>query len=484
MQEVKYADAYLARYKVTPVTTVNTLSQDLTNTPNIRLTKNNLNYNVFNQNTLVTVCGFYHKAQTDGVNGVMVTDAMRTLAISRENKIGIVSFKELCTLSIVPITDNMLLTNNNGIVRLNTGIDTSNKTILLSIGGYLTFVNPLTFKETGIGLYSIDFNNISILDRYYESKNYIDLSSLPVSFSPNNNNAISLNQFMSDTNLRAYMKLSQSFIIVLNIPTITITKQHVKKTGMPGMYIAYTKPEYPLVTNLGRHNEYWHTAEDGQYSITVVDNIVENRIYNTTILNSLSVVGNNRRPGYQGQLSDAYLLRISNMLPPPPPINYSSILIASVLPSNVNNNFSLRLVINISDPSGTYLIKRAPSGNNIDVALTGAGHNPYIHVQGVDSVDQIFIVDPLGLNGLQPNAVGQTWYLYHVEESAIVSNTLIPDSNATTLPPPPPSTPDPAPNADQLTQWGAFPPPGPNNDQLFQWGSDFVIVSPPPPSNI
>jgi hypothetical protein len=129
-------------------------------------------------------------------------------------------------------------------------------------------------------------------------------------FSPYNSEMVTIDQLVSDENIKSYLSLSQSFIIVLDTPNITLNRQYVKKTGMPGKYITYKEPLYPLVLGLGRHAEYWSIKEDGQYSLSVHDNIIENKQFDTLLTSSLTNTDNDRRPNTPTMLSDAYLLQI------------------------------------------------------------------------------------------------------------------------------------------------------------------------------
>jgi hypothetical protein len=105
--------------------------------------------------------------------------------------------------------------------------------------------------------------------------------------------------------------MSQSFIVVLDCPEVYQEVNYVRKTGFPGCYIAYTDPKYPLVTGLGRHNEYWYRLENDQYIMTVYDNAVSNRIYNTVDPYFQNSIGSSELPTDPVYLSGAYLLMIA-----------------------------------------------------------------------------------------------------------------------------------------------------------------------------
>jgi hypothetical protein len=309
----KFKDAFMAGYTVTPVSQSNSSVASIADKTHVRLERNSVDYLNFYNHALVSVNGFYHICDTDGIKGLMVMDAVKSLNISKQNQIGIFSFKDICSLKTYPINKNNLITSNNGTVKIVINKDINNKTVVLCIGGYLYFQDPLTFFNVNDNIFKIDFNQISLLDRYYESKKYIDLSKLPIDFAITNNQQISVSHLLADECLKEYMTLSQSFIIVLGTPKININKRHVKKTGFPGMYISYSLPNLPLVTNFGKHNEYWYQKEDDHYAINVYDNIVENRIFDTMLKEKQITVSDQRRPDIPGSLSQAYFLEITKV---------------------------------------------------------------------------------------------------------------------------------------------------------------------------
>lgn len=307
----KFKDAFMAGYTVTPVSQSNSSIASMTDKIHVRLERQNVDYLSFYNNALISVNGFYHICDTDGKVGLMVLDAMKSLNISKQNQIGIFSFKDICSLKTYPISKNNLVTNNDGTVKIIIDKDIIDKTVILSIGGYLYFQDSLSFFSVNDNIFKIDFNQINLLDRFYESKKYIDLSKLPIDFAATNDQQISVNHLLADECLKEYMTLSQSFIIILDTPNIIINKKHVKKTGFPGMYISYSLPTLPLVTHFGKHNEYWYQKEDAHYAVNVYDNVVENKIFDTLLKNSLTTVSDQRRPDTPGSLSDAYFLEIT-----------------------------------------------------------------------------------------------------------------------------------------------------------------------------
>jgi hypothetical protein len=313
-RSAKFCDAFKAGYTVTPVThaNVDSASTPMADKPDVRLTRTSpvTDYTAFFTHCLVSINGFYHLSDTDGVNGIVVSDAMTTLRHSRQNQIGLLSFSTVCSLQIVPITASMLQHTEPGQANVTLPQDLTNKTVMLVLGGYLHVIDPVTFQRIAQDTFKVDFLSLPLLERYYESKKYLDLSSLNLESSPTNDQQIGIDDLLTPEVLTAYLTLSQSFLVILDCPEIYLQKQFIKRTGLPDMYIAYNEPIYPLVTALGRHPEYWYTLEDGQYSVTVYDALVENRIFDTVMTAELASVDAGRRPAYPGSISPAHFLEI------------------------------------------------------------------------------------------------------------------------------------------------------------------------------
>jgi len=315
----KYADAFKAGYSivaVNPNTSV-TANQPESDKNWLYLTKPTLDYNLFFKSCLVNINGFFHLTDTDGT-GIYCVDGMKTLRKSNMNQIGIYSFAELGSLEFVQIKPEMIYKQyldqkySDGVF-IDIGTDISDKTVLLVLGGYLHLMADDVFKPINNTSFRISLNNIPLLDRYFNSKEYLDFSSLPLTTTIRNKNQISIFEFFSDANIMAYLTLSQSFFIILDNPDVYVTKSPVRKTPYGDMFISYEKPEYPLVVQNGKIINYWATYEDGQYSIVATDTMHTNYNYNTVDAVNENSVDNTALTNKPSIYSDAYFLKITSL---------------------------------------------------------------------------------------------------------------------------------------------------------------------------
>ncbi len=237
--------------------------------------KFNTNMSLIYSNCLVTVNGFLHQSSTDGTYAYIVQGA-NTMRKSNLNHVGILSFLDIGAVTTLPIdttaiysdkTDPTQSLKNKIYMYLNQNI--TGKTVLLSLGGYLVFPDPNIFYQVGNNTFALHTEALPIPERYFESNQYIDLSSLGLDNTSLLPDTINVTQLLSDGVLTKYLQLSQSFWIIIDTPTLKYEPLYLEHSKLPGMFISYKKPINPLFVGYGRMAEYWTTYEDGQWSVTV-----------------------------------------------------------------------------------------------------------------------------------------------------------------------------------------------------------------------
>lgn len=237
--------------------------------------KFNTNLSLIYSNCLVTVNGFLHQASTDGTYAYIVQGA-NTMRKSNLNHVGILSFLDIGAVTTIPVdttaiysdkTDPTQKLKNKIYMYLNQ--DLTGKTVLLSLGGYLVFPDPNIFYQVGNNTFALHTEALPIPERYFESSQYIDLSSLGLDSTPLLPGTINVTQLLSDEVLTKYLQLSQSFWIIVDTSTLKYEPLYLEHSKLPGMFISYKKPINPLFVGYGRMAEYWTTYEDGQWSVTI-----------------------------------------------------------------------------------------------------------------------------------------------------------------------------------------------------------------------
>lgn len=266
--------------------------------------------------SLVSVNGLFHITDTDD-KYLYVLDGGASSLKSRQNQVGIWSFKNIAPIKTKPIYPYMI--NNQGgtaefsdRVYINTTEDTENKTVMMVVGGYLVMPEKGIFFPTGNNTFCLNVGRLPLLQRFYESLPYLDFSSLGLDTSTVNENQISLQQFYSNPVINKYLTLNQTFLVIIDKQDLFFNKHFIRHSNLPGMFTAYREPKQPLFTGYGKVAEYWKTEEDGQWSVTVQDSYLQNKVFNSVTSGLTSFVSANNTPERTFYNSRAYLLEVGS----------------------------------------------------------------------------------------------------------------------------------------------------------------------------
>ena len=310
----QFRDAFRAGYDVTPVNALNQLDPTLTNfeLPNLRLSRPDLSvdYTYAFKHMLVSVNGLYHRTDTDGINGLMVVDGMKSSRLSGQNQVGLLSFSNMCELQIKPITANQIDLSDPGKPVVNLDVSSAGKSVILILAGYMVFVDGNALRQLSPTSYKIDLTNLGLVNRYYELRNYIDLTHLGIAHPSGNPTEVSIAELTSELATVNWLTLSQSFFVLLDTPSLYTQSRYLAKTGMPNIYITYSQPNETLVLENGRQPSYWSKFEDGQWRLDIYNNVISNAQYYSNPLPTWLNTSGGELSGNPTHLSRAYLMEI------------------------------------------------------------------------------------------------------------------------------------------------------------------------------
>ncbi len=287
----RYSDATRAAYKfdVWKVGFQIPLNYPVDLLPDLKVSRPGYSTDVtlIDQYCLTTVNGFLHATDSDGTYSYILNGA-QTMRRANNNNVGILSFLDIGKVQTYPVDTAQVYADasNSGSTLSNKmylylNQDTTGKTVMLSLGGYLVAPQENLFYQVGNNTFCLHTAALPMLERYYESFPYLDLSSLSLDPYPLSATAISASQFLSDTVLLKYLQLPQSFWIVIDTPTLHFTPQYIEASKLPGSFISGVKPNNPLVVGYGRMAEYWTVYEDGLYSMHVDNSFLLNYTFST-----------------------------------------------------------------------------------------------------------------------------------------------------------------------------------------------------------
>lgn len=313
---VKYRDAVRSGYKITPVDQNGILNSPIPYPDRdwLALTKQDTDYHRMQSRCLVSVNGMFHLTDTDG-NKLLVVDGAKSRRLCGQTNVGIHSFNNVAELDLIPITDSMIHRRYpdiplSKVMYIDTGLNLNGKTLGIVLGGYLHILDRKTFYRISDSIVAIEFQNYPILERYFESKKYIDLSSLGLDLDENNPDLVNYPQLTSDIVLRKYATLSQSFLVAINSLDIFVEREELPTSKIPGTFISYNKPVYPLFTGYGRVSEYWVTEEKPFWSLNVVNDQMDNYMFQTFDTSNLNNINNVKDPKDPYEYGRGHYLKI------------------------------------------------------------------------------------------------------------------------------------------------------------------------------
>jgi hypothetical protein len=284
---VGYNDAFKAHYKIRPTPSNGHVDSTipLSERDWLSITRPNTDYNLFFKSCLISVNGLFHRTDTDGER-VYIIDGMKSCRKAGENQMGITSFMKLGELEFLPMTQQMIHRRYSDEplkqrVYIDIGTAKPGKYPMLVLGGYLYLLDQRSFFQVSDTIYGFNIRNIPWRERFFESRELIDLSSLELEEILHNDNQVVESELYSDSNITKMFTLSQSFLVFIDNPDLFIEYDTLRRSSLANIYTSYTQPKYPLTLGYGRLGDYWSVKEDGQWSVTVQDNIKWNYIFNT-----------------------------------------------------------------------------------------------------------------------------------------------------------------------------------------------------------
>ena len=296
---VKYTHGWMAGYDFVPVKAPGTPpgGGSAFDKPDLHVTKDGKSGTALGQYGLFTINGLYHVTDYNQ-HGAYIVGGNSTLRRANDNQIGVTSFEDVGVIRCVPITAAMVSSagTDRGLIKgayitLPDTVDLENKTVLLVIGGYLQVLSK-TYTRVADRSWRVELAHLNLMERYYDTQDELDYSSLGLSVYEANPTLISRAEFESDAALTAYLTLPQSFMVIVDSPMFFQEHRVLEPAGLPGRYYSRTVEPYPVMGNSGRLLEYHYVAENG---INVVATTPNHR-HNYDFYN---------RPNHTDRLSDA-----------------------------------------------------------------------------------------------------------------------------------------------------------------------------------
>lgn len=316
----KYRDAWQAGYDINPVGRDLHPDQAIPDADKVdlRLTRSGIDYYKMYKECLITVNGLIHRNNFTS-NGLHVIDGAKK---KNNNLVGIYHLGELGMVDQVPILPEHVIKGPNEqplsevvYLKLDDSVDIANKSVLLSIGGYLHYPDTMV-KQAGERLWRIEFKDYPWPQRYLEMKKLIDVSNIErhLDKSTVNDDQIDVSQLYSEMVINELFTLSQSFFIVVNTPELILEKEHLEFTQLPRRFVSHSPAEYPLIFGLGKMYEYWVKKEHKQYLLALHDTLHNHYAFETTEWKKEHSIDSSRTPHQSTSYGRAYFIKIGKQL--------------------------------------------------------------------------------------------------------------------------------------------------------------------------
>lgn len=321
---VKHRDLLVAGYhaeKIHPVSGDGNslLDAELTD---LRITREDTDYQLVYEHALFTVNGLCHIADYSS-KGVVLKGGGRSIHHSNRNQLGINSFLDVGKMSFYPITDAMIksvgkdeLGNahplKKGVLLNLPKVDLSNKIVMLSLAGVLHFSNA-HYKVVGDHSILLEWWKLPLMELINNVRPLIDISSFEGTLDPVawHHDAIDLNLANTDTSVKTFLKLAQSFIILIEADNFFCNRIGVEQTDLPGRYVHPDRPRYPLQLENGFLPEYMTYDDHGEYVIAIDNNLVNRYVHDTRpYAVEDNYVNSARRSEFPTYYASAYLLEM------------------------------------------------------------------------------------------------------------------------------------------------------------------------------
>lgn len=238
------------------------------------LTKSTGAIGLLRNRALISVNGHLH-THTPYYKGVCVLGGGEMPTQSGDIICSITSFADIGDVSFIPFTADMIhryapATPYNQKAVIDTAVDLSDKTVMLSLGGVLVYASKvLEIVNPEAGVVKLNLNNFDLIEAIYGAIGNINLESLGIL----NENSLSTNYHIakqmltSDAVVLKYLQLKQTFLIVIDNPNVEIRKEPISPTGIDGKFETHFNPSLPLIDDIGRVAEYWVTSQNNGWYV-------------------------------------------------------------------------------------------------------------------------------------------------------------------------------------------------------------------------
>lgn len=239
-------------------------------TPDVYLYKMLSDYTLMQRYILTVVNGLCH-INIPVHRGILIKDAGKSLDIEQDNLIGIMSFENIGEIKQMIITDDMIDPLEEGetyrkAVVLNLGANLTGKSLMFSFCGRLFVADDIIERINQQGAVRLNMHKIDILQIVHESLGKIDLSTLQLDERLYKTGATKIADVLDDETVLAMLKLTQTFFVIVDAPTLYSETIPLVDTRLPGVFEKYQNYKLPYISDNKMIHPYWKKIHVGAYT--------------------------------------------------------------------------------------------------------------------------------------------------------------------------------------------------------------------------
>lgn len=271
--QITYSDAIqagctLRRVRESDIAGKNTYPLDMM--PDVYLNKTLADYKLLQDYVLTTVNGLCH-LNIPAQRGILIRDAGKTLDVSQDNNVGIISFENIGKIQHVILKDENIVPAEEGrsyrqAVYIDLNKDLTGKSVMFSFCGRLFVDDEIVKRINNKGGIRLDIGKLDIFQIIQDSIGKIDLSSLKLDERMYKNNTLKIVDVLDDDVVYQMLKLTQTFFVIVDAPNLYTEKQTLVFPRQPGYYERFQNSKLPYIDDKGIMYPYWKMIHPGTYT--------------------------------------------------------------------------------------------------------------------------------------------------------------------------------------------------------------------------
>lgn len=253
---------------------------------------------LLHKQVLTSVNGLFHINIPHG-NGLLIKGGGTSFNLEQDNHVGVLSFETVGNIEQVVMRRSMIKpstanTQYRKAVYMNIKRDLRNKSIFISLAGRLFFDQDIIDIINFDGAIRINTYKLDLFRIVQESIGKIDTKTLGLIDKLYHGLALTPENCTDDSTILALLELLQSFLVIVDTPSLITEQVALMYPNSPGYYEAYVNSKLPYIDDRGIMHSYWKIIHAQKYQ-----NVNRFHLKNTVYTNPVHETTGYRDPTYR-----------------------------------------------------------------------------------------------------------------------------------------------------------------------------------------